>query len=154
MPHEMLSKQSAAADGLTSQTNPGRCRCHSLKTTDIATAANDLLTIYLDVTNVTCTTVRSAIQLSFTYDAATDPRAYFHKKKVFNATTKSRPLLTKRHRIHFVIDVDRTGEICREVLSNGIAIPPGHDRRRHRVTGLELYRTRYPHSYCPQQLAR
>jgi hypothetical protein len=98
----------------------------------------------LDVPDVARCTLRPAVELSVGDEPGADARAHLHVDHVVVPAGDAVAPLAERHHVHVVVDPHGDAEPRREPIADRIAVPAGHDRRRHGQTAAELDRARDP----------
>src|SRR5688500_15750958 len=112
---------------------------------EIAAAAdNGAVVGALDVSQNSGRRDLRAVELAVRHDARADARTKIHEYDAGVIARRSRTPLSERHDLDVVVDPHRSAVSFDETLSHGVAVPAGHDRRRHGSAGRELDRTRDP----------
>ena len=137
----------AAVVGLDAQVGEvgghGAAAGDRFQTAQVAAAADDVVVVGdVDVADVAGGALGAAVDAAVGDHAAADAGADLDEEQVVGVAP-ARPVLAERHDVDVVVDQHRRPIALLQVGGDAVAVPAGHDRRRHRRPGDELDRPRH-----------
>ena len=109
---------------------------------EVAAAADDVVVVGdVDVADVAGGALGAAVDAAVGDHAAADAGADLDEQQVVGVAP-ARPVLAEGHDVHVVVDQHGRAVALAQVGGDAVAVPAGHDRRRHRRAGDELDRAR------------
>ena len=111
-----------------------------LQAAGVAAAAVGALGVDLDVADVAGTAVRATVGSAVDGDPAADAGADLDEEHVVGRPRHAAMALADRHDVHVVVHDDRAVVLTGQEFANGVPVPTGHDRWRHRLPVAEAHR--------------
>ena len=112
---------------------------HGLEAAPVAAAADLEVARHVDVADVARRALGAAVDPALGDDPAADAGADLDEEQVV-VGAPGLVVLAQRHDVDVVVDERRRAEVVSEPTADAIAVPAGHDRRRHRRARGELDR--------------
>ena len=120
-----------------------RAAGEGLEAAGVAAGAGRAEVLDPDVADVAGAAVDAAVELAVDDDAAADAGADLDEQEVLGALGDPGVLLPHRQHVDVVVEHDRAAELAGDGVADRVAVPAGHDRRRHRDAAVEVDRTGY-----------
>ena len=99
----------------------------------VAAGAHRAVLLEADVPDVAGAPVGAAVEVPVDDDAAADAGADLDEQEVRGRAGDAGVLLAQRHHVDVVVEQHRAAELARQGVADRVAVPPRHDRRRHRT---------------------
>ena len=141
----------AAAGGVAGQRGAAEQR---LQAADVAARAHRPVAVDLDVPDVAGRPVGAAVHLAVEVDAAADAGADLDEQQVVDRVGHAAVPLADAHDVDVVVDHDRAAVLAGQQLAHRVAVPAGHDRRRHRYAVTEAHRPGHADAHRGEPLVR